>query len=65
METSNHLNWTTTKSQTRRKIKKNNKMKLTKFLSEQGYDLIEGPIRNHKPLQLWLKQTLKYMNNFQ
>ena len=40
-------------------------MKLTKFLSEQGYDLIEGPIRNHKPLQLWLKQTLKYMNNFQ
>ena len=32
-------------------------MKLTKFLSEAGYDLIEGPIRNHKPLQLWLKQT--------
>jgi hypothetical protein len=31
-------------------------MKLTKFLSDQGYDLIEGPIRNHKPLQLWLKQ---------
>jgi len=31
-------------------------MKLTKILSEQGYDLIEGPIRNHKPLQLWLKQ---------
>ncbi|MBP9793388.1 MAG: hypothetical protein KBC56_05250 [Flavobacterium sp.] len=31
-------------------------MKLTKFLREQGYDLIEGPVRNHKPLQLWLKQ---------
>jgi hypothetical protein len=39
-----------------RKIKSKN-MKLSKFLSEQGYDLIEGPIRNHKPLQLWLKQT--------
>lgn len=32
-------------------------MKLTKFLNEQGYDLIEGPIRNHKPLQLWVKKT--------
>jgi hypothetical protein len=31
-------------------------MKLTNFLSEQGYDLIEGPVRNHKPLQLWLKK---------
>lgn len=31
-------------------------MKLTNFLSEQGYDIIEGPIRNHKPLQLWLKK---------
>ncbi|MEP6806227.1 MAG: hypothetical protein ABI892_17000, partial [Flavobacterium sp.] len=31
-------------------------MKLTKFLSEQGYDIIEGPVRNHKPLQLWLKK---------
>ena len=31
-------------------------MKLTKFLREQGYDLIEGPVRNHKPLQLWVKQ---------
>jgi hypothetical protein len=31
-------------------------MKLTKFLRDQGYDLIEGPVRNHKPLQLWLKQ---------
>jgi len=31
-------------------------MKLTKFLGDQGYDLIEGPIRSHKPLQLWLKK---------
>jgi hypothetical protein len=31
-------------------------MKLTNFLSEQGYDIIEGPVRNHKPLQLWLKK---------
>ena len=31
-------------------------MKLTQFLRNQGYDLIEGPVRNHKPLQLWLKQ---------
>jgi hypothetical protein len=32
-------------------------MKLTNFLSNQGYDLIEGPIRNHQPLQLWLKDS--------
>jgi len=32
-------------------------MKLTQFLSNQGYDLIEGPVRNHKPLQLWLKKA--------
>lgn len=32
-------------------------MKLTKYLSDQGYDLIEGPIRNHKPLQLWVKKA--------
>lgn len=31
-------------------------MKLTNFLSGQGYDIIEGPVRNHKPLQLWLKK---------
>ncbi|MES2811348.1 MAG: hypothetical protein V4670_02655 [Bacteroidota bacterium] len=31
-------------------------MKLTNFLNNQGYDLIEGPIRNQKPLQLWLKR---------
>ena len=30
-------------------------MKLTKYLRDAGYDLIEGPVRNHKPLQLWLK----------
>ncbi|MBF4518657.1 hypothetical protein IRZ71_20065 [Flavobacterium sp. ANB] len=32
-------------------------MKLTKYLSGQGYDLIEGPARSHKPLQLWVKKT--------
>lgn len=32
-------------------------MKLTKYLRDAGYDLIEGPLRNHKPLQLWLKQA--------
>ncbi|GAA3766564.1 hypothetical protein [Flavobacterium ginsengiterrae] len=31
-------------------------MKLTTFLSNQGYDIIQGPVRNHKPLQLWLKR---------
>jgi len=31
-------------------------MNLTKTLRNQGYDLIEGPIRNHKLLQLWLKR---------
>lgn len=30
-------------------------MKLTSYLKKAGYDLIEGPVRNHKPLQLWLK----------
>ncbi len=31
-------------------------MKLTNYLKDAGYDLIEGPVRNQKPLQLWLKQ---------
>jgi hypothetical protein len=31
-------------------------MNLTKTLRNQGYDLIEGPIRNHNLLQLWLKK---------
>ena len=31
-------------------------MNLTKTLKAQGYDLIEGPVRNHKLLQLWLKR---------
>ena len=31
-------------------------MKLTKYLRDAGYDLIEVPVRNQKPLQLWLKQ---------
>ncbi len=32
-------------------------MKLSKYLRDAGYDLIEGPVRNQKPLQLWLKQA--------
>ena len=28
---------------------------LQAHLQNAGYDLIDGPIRNHKPLQLWLK----------
>jgi hypothetical protein len=31
-------------------------MDLIKQLSKSGYDLIDGPIRIHQPLQLWLKQ---------
>lgn len=31
-------------------------MSLSKFLKDQGYDLIQGPVRNHQPLQLWLKR---------
>lgn len=31
-------------------------MQLTHYLSKAGYDLVDGPARNHKPLQLWLKQ---------
>ena len=31
---------------------------LQQHLSTSGYDLIDGPIRNHKPLQIWLKQGL-------
>ena len=31
-------------------------MSLQKHLKEQGYDLIDGPVRSQKPLQLWLKR---------
>ena len=31
-------------------------MKLAKLLRNEGYDYIEGIVRNHKPLQLWLKE---------
>ncbi|MFT5054180.1 MAG: hypothetical protein ACI9FU_002493 [Granulosicoccus sp.] len=31
-------------------------MNLKTTLRQAGYDLIEAPIRNHKPLQLWLKK---------
>ena len=33
-------------------------MKLTTRLRKQGYDLIQGPVRNQGPLQLWLKRPL-------
>lgn len=32
-------------------------MNLTKSLRKQGYDLIDGPVRNHNLLQLWLKKS--------
>ena len=31
-------------------------MQLTNYLGKAGYDLVDSPVRNHKPLQLWLKQ---------
>lgn len=31
-------------------------MNLNKYLKGQGFDLIDGPIRNHKVLQLWIKK---------
>lgn len=31
-------------------------MSLSKFLKDQGYDLINGPVRSQQPLQLWLKR---------
>ncbi len=33
-------------------------MDLTRLLRNQGYDLIDGPVRSHKLLQLWLKRPL-------
>lgn len=31
---------------------------LSTHLKRAGYDLIDGPIRTHKPLQLWLKKNV-------
>lgn len=31
-------------------------MSLTQYLRDQSYDLIDGPVRTHKNLQLWLKK---------
>ena len=31
-------------------------MNLKKVLRQSGYDIIDSPIRNHKPLQLWLQK---------
>lgn len=33
-------------------------MSLSTELKREGYDLIDGPIRTHRPLQLWLKRNL-------
>ena len=33
-------------------------MNLSRHLRKQGYDLIQGPVRNHELLQLWLKRPL-------
>lgn len=33
-------------------------MKLTKELRKAGYDLITGPVRNHKNKQIWLKRGM-------
>lgn len=33
-------------------------MNLSNYLRQQGYDMISGPVRNHKLLQLWLKEPL-------
>ena len=33
-------------------------MSLKRFLRDQGYDQIDGPVRNHRLLQLWLKKGL-------
>jgi hypothetical protein len=33
-------------------------MDLKKLLQSHGYDLIDGPVRNHRLLQLWLKKDM-------
>lgn len=43
-------------------------MTLTKTLKDQSYDLIQGPARNHKLLQLWVrrgtkKEAISYYSN--
>jgi len=39
-------------------------MSLKKYLREQSYDLIDGPVRNHKLLQLWRKRLLDRIENY-
>jgi hypothetical protein len=34
------------------------KITLQNHLNKSGYDLIDGPIRNHKLLQIWIKENL-------
>ena len=42
---------------------------INKHLSNAGYDLIDGPVRNHKPLQIWIKHAFSpaelYYENIQ
>ncbi len=38
---------------------------LEKILRDKAYDLIEGPIRNHQPLQLWLKRNIDRVDIYQ
>lgn len=33
-------------------------MNLMNHLKKSGYDLLDGPIRNHQPLQLWVKKGI-------
>lgn len=39
-------------------------MNLTKTLRKAGYDLIDGPIRNHKILQLWRKKSMNKIGTY-
>lgn len=39
-------------------------MNLTKTLRNAGYDLIDGPVRNHKLLQLWLQRPFNEVQLF-
>lgn len=40
-------------------------MTLTQSLKNQGYDLINGTVRNHKLLQLWLQKTFDEVELYQ
>lgn len=38
---------------------------LETILRKKAYDLIDGPIRNHQPLQLWLKRNMDKVEIYQ